>query len=446
MKKQNKSSISFTVIEIDEKTNEPKLSQISQEEYAERLKSGAETLPFKTVTDENAEHTAKQTVMTKVFGFDDRDAVSARQKAFKTILVALFFAVVLGVLCWTAYNDFFSEDKTLPTKEYLYEVFSARWYFIFFAIFSVFLCYLFKGLKLSVVSKKIRGRYNFGVCMSTGLFGLYYNYATPFGMGSQPFEIYYLSKRGFTGGEAASATLSTFILNRIAFVICGAVSIILFFGNVLKIPDVMITAIPTVITSIAILGLFLTATIPLFTVLFSFNPKIGAKLVDFVFFLGKKLKLVKNPAETKAKTLNGLTSNSNCLRQLSKMPALFSIETLLSFAEQFANCSIAYFTLKFFGFKWTNGNMLLEWLQVMQLCFILYSAVSFIPTPGNSGAADLSFYLLFDTGLGLSAAGSYGGLAFPAMLLWRFLSFYSFIIIGFLFTAVEKRKAKRLNS
>ena len=60
------------------------------------------------------------------------------------------------------------------------------------------------------------------------------------------------------------------------------------------------------------------------------------------------------------------------------------------------------------------------------------SAISFIPTPGNSGAADLSFFLLFEAVL-------VSGLAFPAMVVWRLFSFYSTIIIGFLFATFKKK-------
>ena len=75
-------------------------------------------------------------------------------------------------------------------------------------------------------------------------------------------------------------------------------------------------------------------------------------------------------------------------------------------------------------------------LAVIQLCIMLYAAISFIPTPGNSGAADLSFFNLFKQGLP-------AGFAFPAMAVWRFFSFYSAIIIGFVFANVKKRNDKK---
>ena len=123
--------------------------------------------------------------------------------------------------------------------------------------------------------------------------------------------------------------------------------------------------------------------------------------------------------------------NSQCIKKMTTRPISFVAAFIMSFIEQLANVSIAYFTLKFFGFDLPSRG-LIEWLYIVQICFMLNAAISFIPTPGNSGAADLSFYMLFKSGLAV-------GLAFPAMVIWRGLSFYSYIVIGFLFATVKKK-------
>lgn len=441
MKKNKKNqSVGFTVIEVDENTSEPKIVELSEREYDERISGDSPVREHAiSISDENEKSVGKQIVMNKVFGFDDKDAVTKRQKFFKRLMTWLFIVIVAGVLAWTAYNDFFSEKKQLPPREYWAEIFSTRWYYIILAILSLALCYALKATKHSLISFSLTGKWRYGVCLGTSVIGLYYNYVTPLAVGGQPFEIYNLTKNGYSGGEASSMTISAFILHQIAFVICGFVSLGLFIGNALDIPENMVAAIPRIISIIATVGLLLAFSVPLFVILFSFNSKVGEKLVTFVFFLGKKLKIVKNPAASKTKTLKNLTTNANCLKKLATNPVVFALDFLMSFGEHLSLCSIAYFTLKFFGFDWSSRTGFTEWLQVVQLCFILYAAISFIPTPGNSGAADLSFYLLFDTGLGLSGTNVYGGLAFPAMIVWRFLSFYSFIIIGFIYTAIARK-------
>lgn len=443
-KNKKKQSVVFSVIEVEENSSEPKIVELSEKDYNERMASGETNIHTNAaVSAENEKSVGKQMVMSKVFGFNDKDSVSKRQKLFKKITTWVFIILVLGVLAWTAYNDFFSEKKQLPPKEYWAEIFSARWFYILLAMLSLLLCYSLKAAKHSLVSFNLTGKWNFKTCFGTSVIGLYYNYVTPLAVGGQPFEIYNLTKHGFSGGEASSMTLSAFILHQIAFVICGFVSLGLFIGNTLGIPDNMISAIPKVISVIATVGLLLAFSVPLFAILFSFNSKVGEKIVSFVFKIGTKLKLVKNPTETKTRTLKNLTTNANCLKKLASNPLVFALDFIMSFAEHLSLCSIAYFTLKFFGFNWNANNLFIEWLQVVQLCFILYAAISFIPTPGNSGAADLSFYLLFDTGLGLSGTNVYGGLAFPAMIVWRILSFYGFIIIGFIFTTVTRKRNQK---
>jgi uncharacterized protein (TIRG00374 family) len=161
-------------------------------------------------------------------------------------------------------------------------------------------------------------------------------------------------------------------------------------------------------------------------------PKIGAKLVHFVMWLGSKLRIIKDPKETTKSTIKVVEHNSHCLKKLATSPLVFFLTFLLSFAENLALASIAYFTLKAFGFDAVAVNGIIEWLQICSLCILLYASITFIPTPGNSGAADLSFYLLFEVGL-------MAGLAFPAMLFWRFFSFYSIIILGFTFATFKKK-------
>jgi uncharacterized protein (TIRG00374 family) len=118
---------------------------------------------------------------------------------------------------------------------------------------------------------------------------------------------------------------------------------------------------------------------------------------------------------------------------------LLSFNVIISFFEQLALISTAYFALKTFGFDLPE-NGFHEWVMICQLSFILLAAVSFIPTPGNSGAADLSFYALF------SACITTAGMAFTSMLLWRFLCFYSFIILGFVFASLKKKSDAKLKA
>lgn len=435
-------NITAQKIEVDEKTAEPVIVETSIKEIPEHVENADVTLDNAESETESEKpkkkkkSIGKQLSMTAFGGFQRDNEISKRQKTFKLILTIVFAIFVVGVLAVTFYHDFFSTKEHLSFNE-LISIVGDNWYYIIFAVLSLFLLYFFKGLKLSILCKNMTGKWHMKACMSTAIVGVYYNNVTPLAVGGQPFEIYNLSKRGVSAGCATSAPIATFFLNQLAFALLALTSVILFKYNALQLPEYIVNAPAlTGVVVVSCIGIGCCLVVPTLVVLFSLFPSVGTKLVNFVMHLGGKLKIVKKPKETTFKTIKTVVQNSRCLKRIAKSPLTFISNFLLSFLEQLANCSIAYFTLKFFGFDWPSWNVW-EWSQIIMLCFILNAAITFIPTPGNSGAADLSFYFLFETGLAQ-------GLAFPAMLVWRILNFYSTIVIGFAFTSIQSKREKHL--
>lgn len=431
--KKKKDEVLIQKIEVDKKTNEPRLIQLSETELAD-IDKETDNTEIKKPNDVSIKDMHKQIVMTQVFGFDNKPDVSKRQKVFKTLITILFIVFVVGILVYTAYNDF-SGTEPLPSWQTVSATFSETWFYLLFALVSLAANYLLKGLKMSIMCKSMTGKFHFVTCLETGIVGHYYNNITPLAVGGQPFEIYHLSKHGIHGGVASSLPIASYIVNQFGFITLGIVALALYSTNTLKIPNEMIGVMPDVVSIIAIVGLSLCLLMPAIVVLFSLLPKLCAKIVYFVIYLGKKLRIVKDAKKTTYSILKTVVQNSKCLKKIASNPLVFALSFIISLCEHLAQCSIAYFVLRFFGFDWPAWNIW-EWAQVIQLCIILYAAISFVPTPGNSGVADLSFYLLFKTGLGNN---TFAGFAFPAMLLWRFLSFYSYIIIGFAFTKLKKK-------
>lgn len=387
-------------------------------------------------SDKDAEIQGKQLVMAKVFGINDDKQVDKRQKVFKNIFTAIFIVLVVGVLAFTFYKDFFANDAGQADFGALGGIFAKCWFYLLLALLSLCLTFVCKGVKLSVLCKETTKKWHFKTCMETAVIGLYYNYVTPLAVGGQPFEIYHLSKHGVHGGVASALPIATYILNQFAFVIIGIFSLVAYNTGLFMQNGKIINFDVVPFNVLAIIGLLCCMIMPVIVILFCMLPGVGTRLVKWVIKIGGKLRIVKDPEATTEKTIKNVRHNAKCLKQLASAPAAFITAFLLSFFEHLSLSSIAYFTLRFFGFDAPNVNGLVEWTQVVMLCSILYAAISFIPTPGNSGAADLSFYVLFSTGILVKGGG------FSAMLVWRILSFYSFIIIGFIFTTA-KRKADR---
>ena len=422
-------------IEFDAQTQEPITIQLRGDQVPNTIESKPE---IKEPFDLN-KTSPKQIVMTGILGIDTT-SVDKRQKFFKNLFAYLFIIIVVGVLLWTGYNDFSSEEE-LPSWQQVWNTLSDNWYFLLFALFALFGYYFFKGMKLSIMCKSMTGKWRLKTCMETAVLGIYYNNVTPFAVGGQPFEIYHLSKNGVHGGVASSLPISTYFLNQTAFVVIAFTCIFLYTNNTLGVPDELIGVLPTLLSVAAVIDLFFSLIMPLLLIMFSLMPRFTSKLVAGLLHLGNKLRLIKNPRKTALKTYKTVIHNSRCIKKLATKPTVFTSTFLLSFLEHLSGTSIAYFVLCFFGFNWGGG--ILEWAQVIQLCVLINVAISFIPTPGNAGAADLSFYLLFKTGLGLSGNTKVSGYAFPAMIAWRLFSFYSTIIIGFTLNKLKKRADRR---
>ena len=430
-------------IEIDNKTAEPVLVEVPLDKIPETGEE--ETEIAVSGKKEKKNNTKEQQLEMQEVAFIDNSSISKKQKLFKNICMIAFIVLVVGVLIFTFYNDFLApgtEDKTFPSWEKISEVFGNCWYFLILAFVAIFGCYFFKGTKLSVMCKSLTKKAHFKTCMETGIIGTYYNNVTPLAVGGQPFEIYHLSKHGVHGGVASSMPIATFFLNQLAFVILSVTSIIFMQTNVLGVPESVLakfSTVTTVLTTLAIIGSVLCIFVPGLVIMFSIMPRTCSKLVHFVFWLGGKLRIVRNPKASEFKVMKTVVQNAKCIKMIASRPLVFLNLLLLSFLEQFANVSIAFFTLKFFGFD-IGVVGIREWLIVCQFCFILYASISFVPTPGNSGAADLSFYLLFNIGL-------IDGFSFPAMLLWRVLSFYFHLLFGFIFTTYKRKSDhKKLES
>ena len=428
---ENKSEkVNFNKIEIDENA-EPRIVKATEKEVLENL------YPKKEPPIEEVAHSmGKQMVMKNVLGIDKELNVNKRQKILNIVVTTIFVVFVLGVLLITAYNDFFT-GKKLPPFSTVMDTLLTNWYYLPCALLALFFCYFFKGLKLSIMCKARIGKFYFWVCFKTGIVGHYYNHVTPLAVGGQPFEIYYLSKHGVRGGEAAALPVATFFLHQLAFVVLGIVALILYVNQTL--PTKELVTLPTGLNVMATVGLAGCLLMPTLVITFCFLPKIGAAIVKLIVFLGAKFKFIKEPEKQKLKFTKSILQNSRSLKKLAKSPLVLIVSILISFAESLALASICYFTLRFFGFDIPTMGGFMEWVMLVQICLILYAAISFIPTPGNSGAADLSFYVVFSSALAKTSS------AFVAMLSWRILSFYSFIIIGFIFTSISRRIMRRRN-
>ena len=103
--------------------------------------------------------------------------------------------------------------------------------------------------------------------------------------------------------------------------------------------------------------------------------------------------------------------------RLSRHPRQILIQLGLSALSVLGLMSVILFVYRAFGESGT------PWYQLLTISFLLFLSASYTPLPGASGAQEGGFLLYYR---GLFTQGTAG----LALLVWRFMTYYLFLIIG----------------
>ncbi|MBQ6412910.1 MAG: flippase-like domain-containing protein [Ruminococcus sp.] len=347
-----------------------------------------------------------------------------KNKLVKRIGIILFVLLNAAVIYFTASSEF-SKKAPPPIKFSFTNIL-----FLLGGILCLIVVLGSETLKYMIMMRHLGEKVSFRHAFSTAALGKYYDCITPSGAGGQPFQIYYLHSQGYSGGAASAMPLSGFFTMQFGFVILCLFAFI--FGN-----SAMNATGQTGIKITAYFGAIAYTVVPVMIIISGVAPKIAMRIVAFFVRIGAALHIVKKPNHTIMKSVRSLNNYSVNIKRITKDKGLLTKLLILSTIFQLAMCSMPFFAVRTF-----DGD--LNYFDALFMCIFIQAAISLIPTPGNAGAAEGSFYIVFSS---LGTAGT-----FWAMLIWRFLCYYSFIVIGVLiygFNAVvrlrENHRAKKLS-
>ncbi|NLW01487.1 MAG: flippase-like domain-containing protein, partial [Clostridiales bacterium] len=83
---------------------------------------------------------------------------------------------------------------------------------------------------------------------------------------------------------------------------------------------------------------------------------------------------------------------------------------------------LAFFSITYFIYR-AFGLNTVQWVEIIFVQAFLYMAVSFVPTPGSTGASETGFIFFFKLFFPKN-------LIFVSMVLWRLLSYHINIVTG----------------
>lgn len=340
----------------------------------------------------------------------------------KVILALLFIALNVGVIIATAVSEFGNSNNATKLSEI-----RINWWLLIPAVLCFLVAITAEISKYALMIKRMSPAKNFErkdgwkLARRTVLLGRYYDNITPAAVGGQPFQIYYMRRNsGLSSGASTSIPMFGMISLQIAFIMIALVCF-LFGGVAGDYPALIVTAW---------IGLAFFAFWPVMVAGISFFPKPTTTFIKWVVKVLAKIKIVKNREKALTKVEHEVKEYADSVKMILKTKGLFWQTILLSLVFNLFIAAIPFFVLTAFG-----GGV--NFWACLGTTIAVMSAVYFIPTPGNAGAAEGTFFVVF------SALSS--GYVFWAMLIWRFFSYYIYIIVGliiYFLIHLEKRRGK----
>ncbi len=326
----------------------------------------------------------------------------------KPLLIVFFVLLNIAVIMITAFSEFGNSENAAALSEV-----RINWWLLIPATvcFMVALnCEIGKYVMMMHEMTKDKSSFNLKkankVARRTVLLGRYYDNITPAAIGGQPFQIYYMRKNsGLSHGASTSVPIFGMISGQIGFII---IAVLCFLLGSLSINN-------AVLIGTACFGLLFYAFWPVMVMIATFLPKATTELIGIIVKFLAKLHIVKDKEETIKKTEYEVNEYAKCVRKILKTKGLFAKTIILSIAFHVLVSMIPFFVLSAFG-----GQV--DFLPCFVTTVAVTSAIYFVPTPGNAGAAEGTFYIVF------SALSS--GYVFWAMLVWRFFSYYIYVLMG----------------
>lgn len=341
----------------------------------------------------------------------------------KYLLTFLFILLNVVVIALTARAEFGNSKEAAELSEV-----SLNWWLLVPAVLCFLVAltldihkYVLMIREMTEDKRTYKHREARRVARRTVLLGKYYDNITPAAVGGQPFQIFYMRKNsGLPKGASTSIPIFGMISIQIAFIII-AFFCFLFGGLIKTNPTLLFTAL---------IGLLFYAFWPVMVAGVSFFPKSTTRFLKFIVKILAKLKIVKRKNAALEKVENEAEEYAKSVRMILKTRGLFFKVILISLIYNILIAMIPYFVLTAFG-----GNV--GFISCFIITIAVMSAIYFIPTPGNSGAAEGTFFVVF------SALST--GYIFWAMLVWRFFSYYIYIIMGLITYLVMHFRKGRLD-
>lgn len=293
------------------------------------------------------------------------------------------------------------------------------------AIFVFILSLMIKSVSLQIFIKEHKKNYSFKSAFCLTLIGQFLNGITPFSTGGQPFQVYLLKKDGHRISDSTSAMVKDSIAYQVALLIIGIFSITL---------NLVLKTIPvnSSLTPLIIIGFLINIMVLLFLFMIIRMRKTTRSIINKLLLILNKIRK-KNTDQLKKRIEKGLDNFYNCYEELRKNKKQFIITVLTNVI----NLTLLYM-IPYIIFKSLNTNTFDIMRSIMLTSFVMLMG-NFVPIPGATGGIEygfIKFFGIFNTNISVISG---------AMLLWRFVTYFFGMLMGFIMLIIKEGTYKNEN-
>lgn len=251
--------------------------------------------------------------------------------------------------------------------------------------------------------------------------GFFFSAITPAATGGQPVEVYYMNKEKIKVSNGTMAMLLQLCGFQISTILVSIVCAILNF-DMLK--DGMIW--------FYLLGLSLNTIALTFMLIGVFSKKITTKLINGLIRFIKFIK-VRNAEKKIDKIKDGLNQYNDSAIFIKKHKGEFIKSILRVTVQILIYHSIPYFIYRAFGLNTYS------YLKILSIQSVLFITVSSLPLPGAIGVSETLFLKIYGQVFGKLLLNG-------AMLIYRFVSFYLYILIAAIVVVINGIRMRNVSN
>lgn len=290
---------------------------------------------------------------------------------------------------------------------------------LIFSMLIVIIYWFFQTFSLSAIVDLDDNKLSFWTLLKSTITCNFFSAITPSATGGQPFQIYFLKKRGMNLGASTNYVVAQSTLYQMALVLFGLGAIILNYYYDFFPSD-------NIINNLVLVGFAVNLIVIIILIFITFGKKsnkyIVLKIIDFLH----RLNIIRHKEKVEEKvgrTIDNFYTSATMLKKNKEI-------IVKGLIYNFIALSFLYITPLTVAYAFGNYHDLTIVTTLVSSAYVMLIG-AFVPIPGGSGGVEYAFAIFF---------GFYidGPTLLAMLLIWRFVTYYFAILVGGIVLITDK--------